>query len=294
MGLVFTITVGATVQVALLTAPVLVIISYFMGYPMNLVFPNPIELIAIAAVAFGVGPRLPTTGRPPGSRGCCSWRLYVILGMAFFWFVRRDGGVLAGPQHRIARSDGQRLGSGALRASPWVGGSRREALASGLRSSPTSSFDRWDVFHLHFLPLALQANTPLSTFPSRRRTRVRLGARASLGSSADGAASGTSPPRKNAGKPSRNASACTVTPGCGSRRTRSGWPGCGRGSSWCAWPAAAPRVRRLALRRSARPPAPIGTGQGRHRARGVRCRRGRRRRRGSGHRQLRLDHWSAG
>ena len=49
MGLVLTITVGATIQMALL-----VLISYFMGSPMELVFVNPIELIAIAGVAFAV------------------------------------------------------------------------------------------------------------------------------------------------------------------------------------------------------------------------------------------------
>jgi Ca2+:H+ antiporter len=83
MGLVFTITVGATVQVALLTAPVLVIISYFMGHPMNLVFQNPIELIAIAAVAFGVN-AIAHDGETTWFEGLLLLAVYVILGMAFF------------------------------------------------------------------------------------------------------------------------------------------------------------------------------------------------------------------
>ena len=54
MGLVMTITVGSTIQVALLTAPLLVFISHLLGHPMNLVFSNPLEMAAIAAVAFVV------------------------------------------------------------------------------------------------------------------------------------------------------------------------------------------------------------------------------------------------
>jgi Ca2+:H+ antiporter len=83
MGLVFTITVGATVQVALLTAPVLVIVSYFMGHPMNLVFQNPIELIAIAAVAFAVN-AIAHDGETTWFEGLLLLAVYVILGMAFY------------------------------------------------------------------------------------------------------------------------------------------------------------------------------------------------------------------
>ncbi|HVD77047.1 MAG TPA: calcium/proton exchanger, partial [Vicinamibacteria bacterium] len=54
MGLVVTITVGSTIQVALFTAPLLVLISWAIGHPMNLVFANPLELIAIAGSAFAV------------------------------------------------------------------------------------------------------------------------------------------------------------------------------------------------------------------------------------------------
>jgi Ca2+:H+ antiporter len=83
MGLVFTITVGATVQVALLTAPILVIASYFMGNPMNLVFRNPIELIAIAAVAFAVN-AIAHDGETTWFEGLLLLAGYVILGMAFY------------------------------------------------------------------------------------------------------------------------------------------------------------------------------------------------------------------
>lgn len=54
MSLVMTITVGSTIQVGLVLAPVLVLVSIFIGRPMNLVFANPLELVAIAGVAFAV------------------------------------------------------------------------------------------------------------------------------------------------------------------------------------------------------------------------------------------------
>src|SRR5581483_10699351 len=48
MGLVMTISVGSSIQIALLTAPLLVLLSPVLGHPMDLVFANPLELIAIA------------------------------------------------------------------------------------------------------------------------------------------------------------------------------------------------------------------------------------------------------
>ena len=54
MGLVISITVGSTIQVALLLAPLLVLVSHFLGKPMNLVFSNPLELFAITGVTFAV------------------------------------------------------------------------------------------------------------------------------------------------------------------------------------------------------------------------------------------------
>ncbi|MEO7156747.1 MAG: calcium/proton exchanger, partial [Vicinamibacterales bacterium] len=45
MGLAVSITVGSTIQIALLVAPVLVIVSALMGHPMNLVFSSPLELV---------------------------------------------------------------------------------------------------------------------------------------------------------------------------------------------------------------------------------------------------------
>ena len=73
MDLVMTIAVGSSIQIALFTAPVLVLASRAMGRPMNLVFANPLELIAIAAVASAVN-AIAQDGETTCSRGCCCSR----------------------------------------------------------------------------------------------------------------------------------------------------------------------------------------------------------------------------
>jgi Ca2+:H+ antiporter len=84
MGLVMTITVGSTVQVALFVAPVLVIVSHFMGKPMDLVFRNPLELIAVAACAFIVN-AITQDGETTWFEGIMLLAVYVILAIAFFF-----------------------------------------------------------------------------------------------------------------------------------------------------------------------------------------------------------------
>jgi Ca2+:H+ antiporter len=86
MGLVMTIAVGSTIQIALLTAPVLVLVSYAMNSPMNLVFSNPLELIAIAGVAFAVN-SISRDGETTWFEGVLLLAVYAILVLAFF-FVR--------------------------------------------------------------------------------------------------------------------------------------------------------------------------------------------------------------
>jgi Ca2+:H+ antiporter len=84
MGLVMTITVGSTIQVALLTAPLLVLISHLMGHPMDLVFANPLELAAIAAVAFAVN-AIAQDGETTWFEGVLLLGVYALLGLAFFF-----------------------------------------------------------------------------------------------------------------------------------------------------------------------------------------------------------------
>lgn len=83
MGLVMSITVGSTIQVALLVAPVLVIVSYLLGHPMNLVFGNPIELIAVAATAFIVN-SIAQDGETTWFEGVLLLAVYVLFALAFF------------------------------------------------------------------------------------------------------------------------------------------------------------------------------------------------------------------
>jgi len=84
MGLVVGIAVGASIQVALLTAPLLVLISYLMGHPMNLVFSNPLELIALAGVAFAVN-SIAQDGETTWFEGLLLLAVYALLALAFFF-----------------------------------------------------------------------------------------------------------------------------------------------------------------------------------------------------------------
>ncbi len=84
MTTVMGITVGSSIQVALLIAPLLVLISYVIGTPMNLVFSNPLELIAIAAVAFIVN-AIAFDGETTWFEGVMLIAVYLILAMAFLF-----------------------------------------------------------------------------------------------------------------------------------------------------------------------------------------------------------------
>lgn len=88
MGLALSITVGSTIQIALLVAPLLVIISFLIGRPMNLVFSNPLELIAIVSVAFAVN-TIAQDGETTWFEGLLLVSLYVLFGFAFY-FVGRN------------------------------------------------------------------------------------------------------------------------------------------------------------------------------------------------------------
>jgi Ca2+:H+ antiporter len=84
MDLVMGIAVGASIQVALLTAPLLVLISFVLGHPMDLVFGSPLELIAIAAVAFAVN-SIAQDGETTWFEGLLLLAVYALLALAFFF-----------------------------------------------------------------------------------------------------------------------------------------------------------------------------------------------------------------
>ncbi|HEX8031894.1 MAG TPA: calcium/proton exchanger [Vicinamibacterales bacterium] len=84
MGLAVSITVGSTIQISLLVAPVLVIVSALMGTPMNLVFSSPLELVAIGAVVFAVN-AIAHDGETTWFEGVLLLATYVLFGLAFFF-----------------------------------------------------------------------------------------------------------------------------------------------------------------------------------------------------------------
>jgi Ca2+:H+ antiporter len=84
MNLVMGITVGSTIQVALLMAPLLVIVSYFLNAPMNLVFANPLELIAVAGAAFTVN-AIAHDGESTWFEGLLLIGVYILLALAFLF-----------------------------------------------------------------------------------------------------------------------------------------------------------------------------------------------------------------
>jgi Ca2+:H+ antiporter len=84
MGLAISITVGSTIQIALLLAPLLVIVSAFTAHPMNLVFSSPLELIAIAAVAFAVN-SIAQDGETTWFEGVLLLAIYALFGVAFYF-----------------------------------------------------------------------------------------------------------------------------------------------------------------------------------------------------------------
>jgi Ca2+:H+ antiporter len=84
MGLAVSITVGSTIQISLLVAPVLVIVSALMGHPMNLVFSNPLELIAIGAVVFSVN-AIANDGETTWFEGVLLLAVYALFALAFYF-----------------------------------------------------------------------------------------------------------------------------------------------------------------------------------------------------------------
>ena len=65
-------------------APVLVLLSHLLGRPMNLVFDNPLELVAIASVAFVVN-AITRDGEVTWFEGVMLVAVYVLLAFAFFF-----------------------------------------------------------------------------------------------------------------------------------------------------------------------------------------------------------------
>jgi Ca2+:H+ antiporter len=84
MNIVFSICIGSAIQVALVVAPLLVLVSWAMGRPMNLVFGSPLDLFAIAGTAFVVR-AIAADGETTWFEGLLLVGVYVLLALAFFF-----------------------------------------------------------------------------------------------------------------------------------------------------------------------------------------------------------------
>ncbi len=84
MGLVMSICIGSSIQVALVVAPLLVIFSWLLGHPMTLVFHDPLDLFAIAGTAFIVN-AITGDGETTWFEGMLLIGVYAVLGIAFFF-----------------------------------------------------------------------------------------------------------------------------------------------------------------------------------------------------------------
>jgi Ca2+:H+ antiporter len=84
MGLVLNICVGSAIQIALVVAPSLVLVSWLIGQPMTLVFSNPLDLFAIAGTAFIVN-AIAADGETTWFEGVLLVGIYILFGLAFFF-----------------------------------------------------------------------------------------------------------------------------------------------------------------------------------------------------------------
>jgi Ca2+:H+ antiporter len=84
MGLALNICIGSAIQVALVVAPLLVLISAMIGHPMNLVFHNPLYLFAIASTAFIVN-AIARDGETVWFEGLLLIGVYALFALSFFY-----------------------------------------------------------------------------------------------------------------------------------------------------------------------------------------------------------------
>lgn len=89
MDLSVSVAVGSSLQIALFVAPVLVIVGWLLGKPMDLNF-NPFELVAVA-VAVLITNSISSDGRSNWLEGTLLLATYIILGLAFYFHPVLEG-----------------------------------------------------------------------------------------------------------------------------------------------------------------------------------------------------------
>ena len=89
MDLSVSVAVGSSLQIALFVAPVLVLVGYLVGQPMDLNF-NPFELVAVA-VAVLIANSVSSDGRCDWLEGALLLAAYAVLGLAFYFHPVIEG-----------------------------------------------------------------------------------------------------------------------------------------------------------------------------------------------------------
>jgi Ca2+:H+ antiporter len=84
MDIVFGMCIGSAIQIALVVAPVLVLTSWAIGHPMNLVFGSALDLFAIAGAAFIVR-SVAADGETTWFEGLLLIGVYVLFALAFYF-----------------------------------------------------------------------------------------------------------------------------------------------------------------------------------------------------------------
>ena len=90
MELAVTIAIGSTIQVALLVAPILVLLSWVIGKPMDLVLNNPLELVTLVGAVL-IGNSVAQDGETNWLEGFMLLGVYAILAVAFFFLPSMPG-----------------------------------------------------------------------------------------------------------------------------------------------------------------------------------------------------------
>jgi Ca2+:H+ antiporter len=84
MDIVFSMCLGSAIQIALVVAPVLVLTSWAIGRPMNLVFASPLDLFAIAGAAFIVR-SVSGDGETTWFEGLLLVGVYLLFALAYYF-----------------------------------------------------------------------------------------------------------------------------------------------------------------------------------------------------------------
>ncbi len=88
LDLAIQIALGATIQIALLVAPVLVILSYMVGKPMDLVIHRPLELVGLFGATV-ITASVARDGETNWLEGAMLLGVYFLLALAFFFLPVR-------------------------------------------------------------------------------------------------------------------------------------------------------------------------------------------------------------